>query len=43
MTTVEKSFQTEVVTTIVPERYGTTVEIPERYSRMQETCGIRYG
>jgi hypothetical protein len=41
MTTVEKAVQVVVVSTIVPERYGTTVEIPERYGEMQKTCGRR--
>jgi hypothetical protein len=32
----QKGVPDEVVSTIVPERHGTTTEIPERYSKMQK-------
>jgi hypothetical protein len=41
MTTVEKAVQVVVASTIVPEMYGTTIEVSERYSEMQKTCGRR--
>jgi hypothetical protein len=37
----ENAAQMVVLLTIVPERYGTTVKIPERYGRIQKTCGIQ--
>jgi hypothetical protein len=37
----ENAAQMVAVSTIVPERYGTTVEIPERYGKTQKTCGMQ--
>jgi hypothetical protein len=39
MTTVENVFEKEPISAIVPERYGTKVEVPERYSEMQKHVG----
>jgi hypothetical protein len=39
MTTVEKVFEMDPVSAIVPERYGTITEVPERYGEMRKHVG----